>query len=404
MRPDETFPKGLLRPELFLGVVSGVSASQARVELSAAGKPSGSHFEANRYGRGEVGELVLVEGQIDLVLARLVDVRLPDGERREVGAGRADTRHDATGFVQFLGTVSTDTLRVSAGVANYPRLGDRVYAAPHRFVGLVPRLMARDSASAKVDLTVGHVSGKSGAPVTVRPEKLFGRHCAVLGATGGGKSWTVATLLEQSAKHNAKILLLDATGEYRSLNGPHVIHHHLGQPLQQADGSSPCSIPPSNFDESDFIALFEPSGKVQGPKLREAMKSLRLLERVPTLATNGVLIKARKKRDDIEHEFKRHFAVVEDPRSRFDPTKLARQITEECVYPDDRERGLKAAEYWGSYADNDKNFCFPLQSRISLVVRSAAFGPVFAAGEPFLDERINAFLLSPDQRDRKSVV
>jgi hypothetical protein len=28
--------------------------------------------------------------------------------------------------------------------------------------------------------------------INLTPESLFGRHCAVLGATGGGKSWTVA--------------------------------------------------------------------------------------------------------------------------------------------------------------------------------------------------------------------
>ena len=37
---DETFPKGLLRPELFLGVVSSVTARTVGVNLSEAGQPS----------------------------------------------------------------------------------------------------------------------------------------------------------------------------------------------------------------------------------------------------------------------------------------------------------------------------------------------------------------------------
>ena len=60
---DETFPKGLLRPELFLGVASSVTARTVGVNLSEAGQPSGSHFAGGRYGRGEVGEFVLIEGQ-----------------------------------------------------------------------------------------------------------------------------------------------------------------------------------------------------------------------------------------------------------------------------------------------------------------------------------------------------
>jgi hypothetical protein len=74
--------RGLLRPQLFMGIVSSVSASQARVNLSEAGAPSGSHFEARRYGRGEVGEFVLIEGQVALVLGRLIEVRLPEAERK----------------------------------------------------------------------------------------------------------------------------------------------------------------------------------------------------------------------------------------------------------------------------------------------------------------------------------
>ena len=30
---------------------------------------------------------------------------------------------------------------MTAGVETYPRLGDRVYAAPHRFVSFIPELM-----------------------------------------------------------------------------------------------------------------------------------------------------------------------------------------------------------------------------------------------------------------------
>jgi len=59
---DESFPKGLLRPELFLGVASSVTARTVGVNLSEAGQPSGSHFAGGRYGRGEVGEFVLIEG------------------------------------------------------------------------------------------------------------------------------------------------------------------------------------------------------------------------------------------------------------------------------------------------------------------------------------------------------
>jgi uncharacterized protein len=49
---DNLFPKGLLRPELFMGVASSVTARAVGINLSEAGQPSGSHFSGCRYGRG----------------------------------------------------------------------------------------------------------------------------------------------------------------------------------------------------------------------------------------------------------------------------------------------------------------------------------------------------------------
>lgn len=141
------FPKGLLRPELFLGVASFITARSVGANLTEAGNPSGSHFSGNRYGRGEVGEFVLIEGQQSLLLGRINEVRLHDAERRSIRPdfdGRPDL--DALGVIQLLGSVAMDDLRVVAGVECYPRLGDRIYAAPHRFIALLPELMEKGGA------------------------------------------------------------------------------------------------------------------------------------------------------------------------------------------------------------------------------------------------------------------
>lgn len=378
---SERLERGLLRPQLFMGMISSVSASHARVNLSDASAPSGSHFEARRYGRGEVGELVLIEGQVSLVLGRLIEVRLPELERKTLKPiGDVTVGMDVLGIVQFLGAVRTDTLRVSAGVVSYPRLGDRVYAAPHEFVAQIPRLLdAGLGSGTQVALEIGTVSGANGAGISARPEKLFGRHCAVLGATGGGKSWTVARLVQECAKHSAKVILLDATGEYRSLEGTHVTHCHLGDPTAQAVGSVSCSLPASNFQESDFIALFEPAGRVQGPKLREAMRSLRLVKLESTLTTDGLLRKAGRKKKPAEDALKKYAAKVEDPATPFDVVRLSEQVFEECVFPS----ANSDQTVWGAYTDNDRTFCLGLVTRITALVTSRAFAPVFqSTGNP----------------------
>ncbi len=210
---EEAFPRGLLRPELFVGVLSSVSAQAVRFNLNDAGSPSGVHYLGGRYGKGEVGEFVLIEGQTNLLLGRVVEIHLPESERRSVDASHSKVMDlDAVGSIQLLGSVAMDSLRVIAGVDSYPRLGDRVYAAPHNFVADLPSLMEPVAgAESQVLLRLGSIDVARESAVSIRPEKLFGRHCAILGTTGGGKSWTTARIIEECLKFNTKIILLDAT-------------------------------------------------------------------------------------------------------------------------------------------------------------------------------------------------
>lgn len=394
---DDAFPRGLLRPELFVGVLSSVSAQAVRFNLNDAGSPSGAHFLGGRYGKGEVGEFVLIEGQINLLLGRVVEIHLPESERRSVDNSHSKvTDLDAVGTIQLLGSVAMDSLRVTAGVESYPRLGDRVYAAPHNFVADLPSLMEPvGSPESKVLLKLGSIDVALESTVSIRPEKLFGRHCAILGTTGGGKSWTTARIIEECLKHKAKIILLDATGEYRGFSGPFVSHFHLGSPVNISAASLPRSLPPTCFVESDFIALFEPAGKVQGPKMRAAMRSLRLAKLVPAVATNGIIRKIdQSKLPVMAAEQQAGVAArLDDPRQEFEVGKLVAQIEQECVYPDGfgAARGSKDATKWGGDS-GEVSYCLSLMSRINAVLTSPSFACVFNSPDPALTTAIGDFV------------
>jgi hypothetical protein len=50
-------------------------------------------------------------------------------------------------------------------------------------------------------------------------DKFFQRHAALLGSTGSGKSWTVATILERATQlPSANLIVFDLHGEYRELS------------------------------------------------------------------------------------------------------------------------------------------------------------------------------------------
>ena len=394
---DEAFPRGLLRPELFIGVLSSVTAQAVRFNLNEAGSPSGAHFLGGRYGKGEVGEFVLIEGQINLLLGRVVEIHLPESERRAVDASRSKiTDLDAVGTIQLLGSVAMDSLRVTAGVESYPRLGDRVYAAPHKFVADLPSLMEPEgSVNSQVLLRLGAIDVALESTVAITPEKLFGRHCAILGATGGGKSWTTARIIEECLKHKTKIILLDATGEYRGFHGVHVNHYHLGNPIEKAVASKACSLPPTCFIESDFIALFEPAGKVQGPKLRAAVRSLRLANLAPSVASNGIIKKIdQSKLLVIGAEQQAGVSdKLDDPGQEFDVSKLVAQIEQECVYPDGFGvgKGVKDTTKWGGDS-GEISYCLALMSRINAVLSSSSFACVFKSADPSLTTAIADFV------------
>jgi hypothetical protein len=399
---DQVFPKGLLRPELFLGVASSITARTVGVNLSEAGRPSGSHFAGGRYGRGEVGEFVLIEGQQSLLLGRIAEISLREPERRSIKPdfiGNKDL--DAIGKIQLLGCVAMDDLTVIAGVDAYPRLGDRIYAAPHRFIALLPQLMEKVTGDSElVTLNLGAVGGAKENRVAIKPEQLFGRHCAILGATGGGKSWTTARIIEECIKHNTKLILIDATGEYRGFAGDGVLHCHLDKPVERAASSVACSLPLTNFLESDFVALFEPAGKVQGPKLRAAMRSLRLAKMRSELATDGHIWKHEQlKKPVTDAELDPNISsLLDDPRQSFDVSHLVRQIEQECVWPNGGSLRAPDLTRWGGPDEGSYANCLSLFSRINGVLTSPAFACVFKAGaETELTTKIDNFISGSDK-------
>ena len=387
---EELEAQGLLKTDLQLGVVTSVSAHSVRANLGCAGNPSGAYFSGGRYGKGEVGEFVLIEGQQALLFGRIVEVRLPEGSRQELSQSYVGLNSlDAIAVIDLLGSIALDRISITAGVANYPRLGDRVYAAPHQFLALIPRLMDSKEDN-KIYLSIGNIDGAGESLVSITPERLFGRHCAILGATGGGKSYTTARIIEECIKHNAKIILLDATGEYRNFEGEHVVHCHLGNPVDMASNSKSCSLPPTSFPESDFIALFDPAGKVQGPKLRAAIRSLKLAAIDKTLAQDGTIIKIGRQEDLVlqkESLDPNLTDQLDDPITGFNPLYLPKQIFQECYsMPNGREDGF-------SYGQ-----CLPLITRINGVMSSKAFECVFKSKENPISTEIVDFLSKGEKR------
>ena len=96
------------------------------------------------------------------------------------------------------------------GVAQYPTTGAEVHA-----IGSADIAKMFDRFQSK-GLAVGTLASHPSLKVYLDPTNLFGRHSAILGQTGSGKSWTVASLVQKATAvmPMAHIIILDLHGEY----------------------------------------------------------------------------------------------------------------------------------------------------------------------------------------------
>lgn len=108
-----------------------------------------------------------------------------------------------------LGTINSDG-EFERGVSLFPTTGAEVHAIGSADINLI------FSKFQSKGYDVGNLSSNTSIKVCLDPTSLFGRHFAILGQTGAGKSWTVANLVQRAVAvmPKAHIIILDLHGEY----------------------------------------------------------------------------------------------------------------------------------------------------------------------------------------------
>jgi len=131
------------------------------------------------------------------------------------------------------------------------------------------------------------------AKVYVDPDRLFGRHLAILGNTGSGKSCSVAGLIrwsieaaqrESSARPNARFIILDPNGEYSRAfpkDDPTITARIFK--VNAGEGEAPLKVPLWFWNSAEWCAFTQASAKTQRPALIHALRWVRegLTESVP---------------------------------------------------------------------------------------------------------------------------
>lgn len=164
-----------------------------------------------------------------------------------------------------------DDFQFERGVQIFPSVGEPV---------LIPtdsQLRAIVESGKKRRVKIGTSPLAANADVCIDPDRLFGRHLAVVGNTGSGKSCSVAGLIQWSLaaakpdgdKPNARFIVLDPNGEYAK------VFKDKGRVFQVGDVNKPLRVPLWFWNSAEWISFTQASARAQVPLLKRALREIR---------------------------------------------------------------------------------------------------------------------------------
>ncbi|KRW90686.1 hypothetical protein SD51_13305 [Alicyclobacillus tengchongensis] len=180
------------------------------------------------------------------------------------------------------------TYQLNRGLSVYPSVGDKV---------ILPSVSQLRNIIEGGETELGVVIGTSvlaaDAKISVHPNKIFGRHLAILGNTGSGKSctvtgvirWTLERAEEERTKRqskkplNCRFIVLDPNGEYRNTFDD--LHARVFQvqgghsKFTDIHSTRNIQVPAWLWDEQEWVAFTGARPGVQRPMLLRALRELK---------------------------------------------------------------------------------------------------------------------------------
>ena len=197
-----------------------------------------------------------------------------------------------------------------------------------------------------------------GAEVMIDPDRLFGRHLAVLGNTGSGKSCSVAGLIrwsldaakkkrqeltgDKDAEPNARFIVLDPNGEYANTFKDMTTARVFA--VEPGDNVKQLQVPLWFWNSNEWSAFTQASAKTQRPTLVQALRSVRD-GTFDTLATPSHdmrrYLRTLVSITQIERNAGSPWGKFPAPKNFFEKIKLWKEgLTENASFKDDENQAL----------------------------------------------------------------
>lgn len=171
----------------------------------------------------------------------------------------------------------TDYFKFQRGSESFPSIGSAI---------LLPTDLQLRSIVESGDnrrIVIGQSPLANNANVAVDPDRLFGRHIAVLGNTGSGKScsvagliqWSLEAAMESEVKPNARFIILDPNGEYVRALGPTTKFKGRIFKVEAGENEHQLQVPSWFWNSSEWASFTQASPKAQLPLLKRSLRAMR---------------------------------------------------------------------------------------------------------------------------------
>lgn len=270
-----------------VGVVEGVGANSIDVAIAREAPHGTGLYEGEIHRFPRLNGLVVLPSERGAVLAIVTWVGSDpddpaDGARDRIGlpSPRRRLRAQPLGVLIHRGASvhpEDNAVELDRGVLVFPTVGD-----PVRLPTVQEAKAIAPAPSSEVVVRLGRAPLAAGANALLDPSRLYGRHLAVLGNTGSGKSCSVAHLLRASVEATGALpkgfraVVLDLNGEYAKAFddlGEHVTVVRLGVGGDQ--GAGPLRVPYWLWNFREWLSFSDATAKSQAPLLRRSLHLLR---------------------------------------------------------------------------------------------------------------------------------
>jgi hypothetical protein len=387
--------------EYFLGYINQVLPQFVKVHFPSSVLLNGFTHFGKEFNGGLVGSFVVIEGDKYGFLGRITELALPESERLSLNEKAFQTSDfHPTGKIEIL--LSFDLYNpfdVKKGLTAYPNIGAKVFVSSGELVQEYMSRFGVRSGELANTIAIGNLVSSPDTKVKINLQSIFGRHCAIVGTTGGGKSYTVSKLVESLIATGNKAILIDATGEYSNYaNQAYCTSKILGDD---------CFFHYRNLSVSDLFVLLKPSGQVQQPILLEAIQTLKIVEiatknnKLPVAVKDGVYIKIKKEKKPYIDLYNEYANEIEKEHADFNIQNLAQQLRRECVY--DSDKFGEDLAHWGDIDKRKWDNSTSLFLRTETLIQSTHFKSIFGFDKTGNEETelvkiLDTFFNCPDKK------